>query len=173
MLLEGVRGVDSVGLHPKGSKADQGNDSENHYQAHNFWVTSSVYPSVGMEFALSRHQHSKDTCKAFTVTALFKNVGNRAKQLEAWRILRASVAGRELLPVLVEEFETHLRDLVAEEPDSDASSASVLCSASANDAGAALPFETSRAPSEGINAEDTAALETAVPTSQEPKRTDV
>ena len=51
----------------------------------------------------------------------------------------------------------------------------MLCSASANDAGAALPFETSRAPSEGINAEDTAALETAVPTgagpviTQEPK----
>ena len=121
-----------------------------------------------MEFELSRHQHSKDKRRAFTVTALFKNVGNRAKQLEAWRILRASVAGRELLPVFVEDFETHLRELVAEEPDSAASSASVLCSASANDAGAALPFETSRAPSEGINAEDTAALETAVPTGAGP-----
>ena len=141
-LLEGVPCVERVELHPKGSKADQGNDSENHYQAHNFWVFSSVYPSVGMEFELSRHQHSKDTRKAFTVTALFKNVGNRAKQLEAWRILRASVAGRELLPAFVGSFETHLRELVAEEPVSAASSASVLCSASANDAGAALPFET-------------------------------
>jgi hypothetical protein len=135
VLLEGVRGVDSVGPHPKGTKADQGNDGD-HYQATNFWVTSSIYPTVGMEFELSRHQHSKDKRRVFTVTALFKNVGSREKQLEAWRILRASVAGRELLPIFVEEFETYLRDLLAEEPDSDASSASVLCSASANDAGA-------------------------------------
>ena len=104
VLLEGVRGVDSVGPLPKGSKADQGNDSENHYQAHNFWVSSSVYPSVGMEFELSRHQHSKDTRGKSTITALFKIVGNRAKQLVAWRILRASVAGRELLPKICGRF---------------------------------------------------------------------
>jgi hypothetical protein len=142
-LLESVQGVEKVVLHPKGSKADQRNYGD-HYQAHNFHVFSSAYPSVGMEFELSRHQHSKDTRGKSTITALFKIVGNRAKQLVAWRILRASVAGRELLPKYAEDFETHLRELVAEETFSATSSASVLCSASAKDAGAALPFETSR-----------------------------
>ena len=84
-------------------------------QKHNFYVYSSAYPSVGWEFELSRHQHSKDKRLKFTVTALFKNVGNRAKQLAAWRILCASVAGRELLPKYAEDFETHLRELAAEE----------------------------------------------------------
>ena len=142
-LLEKVPGVKKVILHPKGSKEEQGNYGD-HYQKHNFYVYSYAYPYVGWEFELSRHQHSKKAGLKFTVTALFKNVGSRVKQLTAWRILCASVAGRELLPKYAEDFETHLRELVAEETFSATSSASVLCSASANDAGAALPFETSR-----------------------------
>ena len=67
-----MRGVDSVGLHPEGSKADQGNDSEGHYQAHSFLVFSSVYPSFGMEFELSRCQHSTDKRQTFTVTAFLR-----------------------------------------------------------------------------------------------------
>ena len=97
VLLEGVQGVKRVVLHPKGSKEEQRNYGD-HYQKHNFYVYSSAYPSLGWEFELSRNQHSKDPRLPFTVTALFKNVGNRARQLAAWRILCASVAGRELLP---------------------------------------------------------------------------
>ena len=97
-LLEGVQGVEKVVLHPKGSKEEQRNYGD-HYQKHNFYVYSSAYPSLGWEFELSRHQHSKDKRLKFTVTALFKNVGNRAKQLAAWRILCASVAGRELTKI--------------------------------------------------------------------------
>ena len=82
-LLESVPGVNSVILHPKGSKEQQGNTG-NHYQKHNFYVFCSAYPSLGWEFELSRHPHSKDPRLTFTVTALFKNVGNRAKQLVAW-----------------------------------------------------------------------------------------
>ena len=129
VLVEGVQGVKRVVLHPKGSKEEQRNYGD-HYQKHNFYVYSSAYPSVGWEFELSRHQHSKKAGLKFTVTALFKNVGTRAKQLAAWRILCASVAGRELLPKYAEDFETHLRELAAEESFSATSSASVLCSKS-------------------------------------------
>jgi hypothetical protein len=58
VLLEGVQGVKRVVLHPKGSKEEQRNYGD-HYQKHNFYVYSSAYPSVGWEFELSRHQHSK------------------------------------------------------------------------------------------------------------------
>ena len=109
---------------PKGSKEEQGNDG-NHYQKHNFYVYSSAYPSLGWEFELSLNQHSKDPRLPFTVTALFKNVGNRARQLAAWRILCASVAGRELLPKYSEDFETHLRQLAAEESFSAAQETAV------------------------------------------------
>ena len=123
-LLESVPGVKRVILHPKGSKEEQGNDG-NHYQKHNFYVYSSAYPSLGWEFELSRHQHSKDPRLPFTVTALFKNVGNRAKQLVAWRILCASVAGRELLPKYSEDVMTRLRQLAAEESFSSAQETAV------------------------------------------------
>ena len=113
-LLESVPGVNRVILHTKGSKEQQGNTG-NHYQKHNFLVFSSAYPSLGWEFELSRHPHSKDPQLRFTVTALFKPVGNRAKQLEAWRILCASVTGRELLPQYSKDHTTFLRQKAREE----------------------------------------------------------
>ena len=42
-------------------------------------------------------------------------MGNRAKQLEAWRILCASVTGRELLPKYSKDLTTRLRQLAREE----------------------------------------------------------
>ena len=114
-LLESVPGVNRVIFHTKGSKEQQGNTG-NHYQKHNFLVFSSAYPSLGWEFELSRHPHSKDPQLRFTVTALFKPVGNRAKQLEAWRILCASVTGRELLPICSAHQVVHIRVIPAPSP---------------------------------------------------------
>ena len=115
-ILESVPGVNRVILHTKGSKEQQGNTG-NHYQKHNFLVFSSAYPSsAGWEFELSRHPHSKDPQLRFTVTALFKNVGNRAKQLEARRILCASVTGRELSPTMRALFGMPFRDVPGQAP---------------------------------------------------------
>jgi hypothetical protein len=116
VLLKKVPGVKRVIFHTKGSKHQQGNTG-NHYQKHNFLVFSSAYPSsAGWEFELSRHPHSKDPHLRFTVTALFKNVGNRAKQLEAWRILCASVTGRELSPTMRALFGMPFRDVPGQAP---------------------------------------------------------
>jgi len=99
--LIAVPGVDRVELHPKGSKATQGNHGE-HYQAHNFAVFSKQNSNSFMEFELTRHQHMET--EPFTVTALFKTP-KPSLIPEAWRILRAACMGKELLPEWVNEME--------------------------------------------------------------------
>ena len=97
--LEGVRAVDRVEWHPKGSKAQQGNRGK-HYQKHNFMVYSKLSPCTGMEFELTRNQHTKDPRRPFTISAMFKDT-NEDLYLEAWRILAEACKGMELLPAWV------------------------------------------------------------------------
>jgi len=101
--LTAVRGVDRVDLHPKGSKTQQGNVGE-HYQKHNFAVYPAARdrPDTFIEFQLTRHQHSRSG--PFTVSATYKNPPP-ALIPEAWRILRAACACKELLPNVVNEME--------------------------------------------------------------------
>ena len=94
-----MRGVDRVFWHPKGSKADQGNDG-NHYQPRNFIVHSKLFPGRDMEFELSRHEHMKDRTKPYTSTAMFRETADEL-YLEAWRILAEVCKGKELLPIWV------------------------------------------------------------------------
>ena len=108
-LLEAVPGVQKVVLHPKGSKQDQGNVGD-HYQTWIFYVYSHLYPKHGMEFELTRHDHMKLLPdRSFTVTAMFKEQPDHVHLLEAWRILRHSLHGKELLPSVVEQYEKELR----------------------------------------------------------------
>jgi len=101
--LTAVRGVDRVDLHPKGSKTQQGNVGE-HYQKHNFAVYPAARdrPDTFIDFQLTRHQHSRSG--PFTVSATYKNPPP-ALIPEAWRILRAACACKELLPNVVNEME--------------------------------------------------------------------
>jgi len=101
--LTAVRGVDRVDLHPKGSKTQQGNVGE-HYQEHNFAVYPAARdrPNTFIEFQLTRHLHSSSG--PFTVSATYKNPPP-ALIPEAWRILRAACACKELLPNVVNEME--------------------------------------------------------------------
>ena len=108
-LLEAVTGVERVSYHPAGTIRRP--LSGDHYQEYNFLVYSRFFPDTGMEFELSRNNHYKSKGWPYTVSALFKTQGDRAKQMEAWRILRASVQGKELLPDLVDHTDENLRSL--------------------------------------------------------------
>ena len=106
---EAVTGVERVSYHPAGTIRRP--LSGDHYQEYNFLVYSRFFPDTGMEFELSRNNHYKSKGWPYTVSALFKTQGDRAKQMEAWRILRASVQGKELLPDLVDHTDENLRSL--------------------------------------------------------------
>ena len=56
-----------------------------------------------IELELTLYQHSKDPEAPFTVTAMFKDPPPYLNA-EAWRILRAVVKGKELLPEIVHEY---------------------------------------------------------------------
>ena len=87
VLLEDVRGVDRVVLHPKGSKEDQGNPGNpgSHYQQHNFFVYSKLF-EAGVEFELTRDPHMKDVPgRPYTISAMFRDCGHEDLYLEAWR----------------------------------------------------------------------------------------
>ena len=96
----------SVVAHPQ-SKAEQNNHGD-HYQERNFLVYSQAYPRHGMEFELTKHNHEKG---GSTISACYKTQGNRPRAMEAWRILKHSLAGRELNAQLVEKIDTELRKL--------------------------------------------------------------
>ena len=98
-LLSAVPGVLKVVPHPK---------SKLGYQQHTFLVYSQAYPPHAIEFELTTHNHVKD-CS--TISALYKSQRNRSQALEAWRILKHSVAGRELNADVVEIIDTELRKL--------------------------------------------------------------
>ena len=98
-LLSAVPDVLQVVPHPK---------SKLGYQQHTFWVYSQVYPPHAMEFELTTHNHMKD---GSTISALYKSQRNRSQAMEAWRILKHSVAGRELNADVVEIIDTELRRL--------------------------------------------------------------
>ena len=105
-LLSAVPGVLTVVPHPK-SKSEQ-NNYGHHYQERNFLVYSQAYPRHGMEFELTTHNHEKG---GSTISACYKTQGNRPRAMEAWRILKHSLAGRELNAQLVEKIDTELRKL--------------------------------------------------------------
>ena len=68
--LLAVPGVIRVDYHPLGTKVEQGNVG-NHFQPHNFALSSSASGKRFLEFELSRHNHDDKALK-FTVTALFE-----------------------------------------------------------------------------------------------------
>ena len=112
-----------MALHAQ-SKADQNNpgaqDPKNrkprqgHYQGRTFMVFSELYPTDchGMEFQLTESLHSKDLSRPLTISACYKMQGNLEKSLEAWRILRAAVSGKELDSNIVSKFEEELKALM-------------------------------------------------------------
>ncbi len=105
-LLSAVPGVLKVVPHPK-SKLEQ-KKFGHYYQERAFLVYSRAHPRHGMEFELTTHNHVKN-CS--TISALYKSQGNRSRAMEAWRILKHSVAGRELNADVVEIIDTELRKL--------------------------------------------------------------
>ena len=105
-LLSAVPGVLEVVLHPQ-SKLEQGKRGH-YYQERAFLVYSRAHPQHGFEFELTTHNHVKN-CS--TISALYKSQGNRSRAMEAWRILKHSVAGRELNAGVVEIIDTELRKL--------------------------------------------------------------
>jgi len=122
-LLCEVKGVRAVALHPQ-SKLEQNNPGaqdpnqrlrrKGHYQAHNFMVFSELYPDDvrGMEFELTENQHSKDPTLPLTISACYKEQRNNERSLEAWRIPRAAVSGKELDVRIVDKFEAELKGLI-------------------------------------------------------------
>ena len=60
-------------------------------------------PYQKIEFAVTRHQHMKDPDAPKTVTVMFKEPPLYL-HAEAWRILRAVVRGKALLPVHVQQY---------------------------------------------------------------------
>ena len=100
-LLSAVPGVLSVVPNPK-SKAEQRNYGD-HYQERTFLVYSQMYPKHGMEFELTKYNHEQ--CGS-TISACYKTQSDRPRAMDAWRILKHSVAGRELNAQLVEKIDT-------------------------------------------------------------------
>ena len=98
-LLSAVPGVLEVVLHPQ-SKLEQGKRGH-YYQERAFLVYSRAHPQHGIEFELTTHNHVKN-CS--TISALYKSQRNRSQAMEAWRILKHSVAGRELNAGVVEKI---------------------------------------------------------------------
>ena len=82
-----------------------------HHKQCTLLVYSQPYPTHGMEFGL--HTHSDDKPSS-TISAVYKLQGNRSRAMEAWRILKHSVAGRELNAGVVEIIDTELRKLAGE-----------------------------------------------------------
>ena len=123
-LLENVQGVKAVTLHDK-SKEEQGNpgaqDPKNrtprlgHYQAHNFMVFSTLFPGDcrGMEFELTESLHMRNPRFPLTISACYKIQATLHRSLEAWRILRAAVSGKELDSNVVSKFEEELKAFIS------------------------------------------------------------
>ena len=86
------------------------NDAARVFQT-TFLVHSRAHPRHGIEFELTTHNHVNN-CS--TISALYKSQGNRSLAMEAWRILKHSVAGRELNAGVVEIIDTELRKLAGE-----------------------------------------------------------
>ena len=105
-LLSAVPGVLTVVPHPK-SKAEQNNYGD-HYQERNFLVYSQMYPKHGMEFELTKYNHENS---GSTISACYKTQIDRPRTMEAWRILKHSVAGREFNAQVVEKIDTELGKL--------------------------------------------------------------
>ena len=103
--LQNVPGVARVHWHT--SKRDQGNPSDNHYMQTNIMVYSksggSSSANSPMEFEVTRNKHSKAPDVPYTVTVMFKEPP-AGLEAEAWRILRAVVKGKELLPDHVRNY---------------------------------------------------------------------
>ena len=72
----------------------QGNGFASHYTEQNMFVWSELPGRDNMEFAIMRHQRTM---------VMFKDPPGKLHE-EAWRILRAVVEGKELLPGYVEQF---------------------------------------------------------------------
>ena len=60
-------------------------------------------PIRPFEFEVTRNQHMKDPAAPNTVTAMFKDPPQNM-DAEAWRILRAVVKGKKLLPEIVHQY---------------------------------------------------------------------
>ena len=124
-LLVKVKGVREVKLRAK-SKAEQNNPGaqnpqartrrRGHYQARTFLVFSHLYPEgKGMEFELTENDHMKDSTTItypLTISARYGGQPDDAHALEAWRILRLAVAGKELDQGIVCRFETEMKQLL-------------------------------------------------------------
>ena len=82
-----------------------------HHKQCTLLVYSQADPTHGMEFGLDTHSHEKPSS---TISAVYKLQANRSQAMEAWRILKHSVAGRELNAGVVEIIDTELRKLAGE-----------------------------------------------------------
>ena len=82
-----------------------------HHKQCTLLVYSRAHPRHGIEFELTTHNHVNN---CWTISALYKSQGNRSLAMEAWRILKHSVAGRELNAGVVEIIDTELRKLAGE-----------------------------------------------------------
>ena len=121
-LLSQVTGVKTVSLSSQ-SKLEQNNPGaqdpnqrvrrQGHYQAQTFRVFSEVFPDDvrGMEFELTENQHSKDRSLPLTISACYREQASNQRALEAWRILRAAVSGKELDERIVAKLGEELNGL--------------------------------------------------------------
>jgi len=76
-------------------------------------VVSELTPNHHFVFELTRHtQHTRNALKPDTVTAFFWPESQAASVLDAWRILRKVVRGKELLPQWVDEWHRYICQLV-------------------------------------------------------------
>ena len=98
--LLAVPDVTQVDRHPAGTKSFQG-DPGDHYQEHNFVVTTKRTEGHYIEFGLTRNDYMKDPDAPFTVTAMFKGGPVRYVE-EAWRILRGACYDNCLHPAIVD-----------------------------------------------------------------------
>ena len=85
------------------SKTLQGNIGDHAQESNCFVYSKNGDPKQPFEFEVTRNNHTKDTIKPVTVTVMFKDPPE-GRDWEAWRILRAVVKGKELLPQLVQQY---------------------------------------------------------------------
>ena len=100
--LLAVPGVTKVQRHPKGSKVQQGNIG-NHFQDHNFVVSSEKTGDRWIEFELTRFTHAAGQPDDwnYTVSACFKPP-QKHLVAEAWRIPFHDCKPNALLPNVVD-----------------------------------------------------------------------
>ena len=84
------------------SKTSQGNIGEHAQESNCFVYSADGDPRKPFEFEVTRNRHTKDNNAPLTVP-VFKDPP-QGMDWEAWRILRAVVKGKKLLPEVVQQY---------------------------------------------------------------------